>query len=67
MDPNLQKNILKFGYGINCKYEGQLSHSTDKFYGVTKFHLLKFSNIAMTPQRRPVDFNNVTFYPHAIT
>ena len=28
----LQKNILKFGYGINYKYEGMLVHSFDRFY-----------------------------------
>ena len=27
----LQKNILKFGYGINYKYEGILAHSFDRF------------------------------------
>ena len=46
----LQKNILKFGYGINYKYEGMLAHSFDRFYIVTKFMLpsmgdLKFSNL----------------------
>ena len=35
--PELKKNILKFGYGINYKYEGMLSHSFDRFYVVTKF------------------------------
>ena len=44
----LQKNILKFGYSINYKYEGMLTHSFDRFYIVTKFMLpsmgdLKFS------------------------
>ena len=33
----LQKNILKFGYGINYKYEGMLAHSFDRFYMVKKF------------------------------
>ena len=46
----LQKNILKFGYGINYKYEGMLTHLFDKFYIVTKFMLpsmgdIKFSNL----------------------
>ena len=36
-DPELQKNILKFGYGINYKYEGMLAHSFDRFYIVTKY------------------------------
>ena len=35
----LQKNILKFGYGINYKYEGLLAHSFDRFYVITKFVL----------------------------
>ena len=35
----LQKNILKFGYGINYKYEGMLAHWFDRFYIVTKFML----------------------------
>ena len=46
----LQRNILKFGYGINYKYEGMLAHSFDKFYIVTKFILpsiedIKFSRL----------------------
>ena len=46
----LQKNILKFGCGINYKYEGMLAHSFDRFYIVTKFLLpsignIKFSNL----------------------
>ena len=35
----LKTNILKFGYGINYKYEGTLSHSFDRFYMVTKYEL----------------------------
>ena len=46
----LQKNILKFGYGINYKYEGMLAHSFDRFYIITKFMLpsmgdIKFSKL----------------------
>ena len=49
-NPELQKNILKFGYGINYKYEGMLAHSFDRVYIVTKFMLpsmgdIKFSNL----------------------
>ena len=48
--PELKKNILKFGYGINFKYQGILAHSFDRFYIVTKFILpsikdLKFSKL----------------------
>ena len=41
----LQKNILKFGYGINYKYEGMLVHLFDRFYIVTKFMLPSMGNI----------------------
>ena len=37
--PELKKNILKFGYGINYKYKGMLAHSFNIFYVVTKFIL----------------------------
>ena len=48
--PDLQKNVLNFGYGINNKYEEMLAHSFDRFYVVTKFILpmmeeLKLSSI----------------------
>ena len=48
--PELQRNILNFGYGINYKYEGMLTHSFDRFYVVIKFMLpmlgdLKFSKL----------------------
>ena len=50
INPELQKNILKFGYSINYKYEGLLAHSFDRFYIIAKFVLpsmgdLKFSNL----------------------
>ena len=50
INPELKKNILKFGYGINYKYEGILAHSFNRFYVVTKFILptvedLKFSTL----------------------
>ena len=38
----LQKNILKFGYGINYKYEGMLAHSFDTFYIVTNLCYLQW-------------------------
>ena len=40
-DTELQKNVLKFGYGINYKYVGTLSHSFDRFYVVTTFEFTK--------------------------
>ena len=29
--PELKRNILNFGYGINFEYEGMLAHSFDRF------------------------------------
>ena len=48
--PELQRNILNVGYGINYRYEGMLAHLFDRFYVVTKFMLptigdLKFSKL----------------------
>ena len=50
MRPELQRNILNFGYGSNYNYEGMLMHSFDRFCVVTKFMLpmigdLKFSKL----------------------
>ena len=47
-DTELQKNVLKFGYGINFKYVGTLSHSFDRFYIVTKFELPKVQDLPFT-------------------
>ena len=32
-DMELQRSVLKFGYGINYKYVGTLSHPFDRFMG----------------------------------
>ena len=44
----LKKNILNFGYGMNFKYEGMLSHSFDRFYVVTKFEIPKLEDLRFT-------------------
>ena len=33
--PELKQNVLRFGYGVNFRYEGMLAHSFDRFYVVT--------------------------------
>ena len=45
--PKLKRNILHFGYGVNFKYEGMLSHSFDRFYIVTKFELPKTEDLRL--------------------
>ena len=53
--PELQKNILKFGYGINYKYEGMLAHSFDRFYVITKFVLPTLDDLKLYPIRYDKD------------
>ena len=43
-----KRNALKFGYGINYKYEGTLSHSFDRFYVVTIFELPQIEDLKLT-------------------
>ena len=43
----LNKNILNFGYRVNFKYEGMLSHSFDRFYIVTKFELPRTKDLRL--------------------
>ena len=38
-NPELQKNILKFGYSINYKYKRMSANSFDRFYIIAKFML----------------------------
>ena len=47
----LQKNILKFGYGINYKYEQRLLHSFDRFYVITKCILPTLDDLKLSPIR----------------
>ena len=48
MMPELKRNVLNFGYGVNFKYEGILSHSFDRFYVVTKFEIPKIKDLRLT-------------------
>ena len=46
--PELKYNISRFGYGVNFKYEGMLSHSFDGFYIVMKIEIPKVSDLNLT-------------------
>ena len=50
--PELQRNILNFGYGINYKYEVMLVHLFDRFYVVIKF---------MLPRKGDIKFSRLNF------
>ena len=39
--PELKHYALRFGYGVNFRYEGMLAHSFDRFYVVTKIEIPK--------------------------
>ena len=56
--PKLKRNILNFGYGVNIKYEGILSHSFHRFYVVTKFELPKVEDLKVTT----IDFDHTCSY-----
>ena len=43
--PELKRNVLNSGYGVNFKYEGMLSHSFDRFYVVAKFEIPKIEDL----------------------
>ena len=43
----LKRNILNFGYVVNFKYEGMLSHFFDRFYVVTKFEIPKIKDLRL--------------------
>ena len=50
--PELKKNILKFGYGINYKYEGMLAHSFKRFYVIMELIL---------PNANDINFSKLKF------
>ena len=58
MMPELKKNILKFGYRNNFKYEGMLADSFDGFHVVTKFILPAVNDLIFLP----VDFDEKCEY-----
>ena len=46
--PELKKNVLNFGYSVNFKYEGMLTHSFDRFYVVAKYEIPKVEHLQFT-------------------
>ena len=46
--PELKCNVLRFGYGVNFRYEGMLSCSFDRFYMVTKIEIPKVLDLNLT-------------------
>ena len=46
--PELKHNVLRFGYGVNFRYEGMLAHSFDRFYVVTRIEIPKVLDLNLT-------------------
>ena len=46
--PDFKQNVLRFGYGMNFRYEGLLSHSFDRFYVATKIEIPRVSDPNLT-------------------
>ena len=46
--PELKQNVLRFGYGLNFRYEGMLAHLFGRFYVVTTVELPKVSDLNLT-------------------
>ena len=46
--PELKHNVLRFGYGVNFRYEGMLAHSFDRFYVVARIEIPKVSDLNLT-------------------
>ena len=46
--PELKQNVLRFGYGVNFRYEGMLAHSFDRFYVVTRIEIPKVLDLNLT-------------------
>ena len=57
LSPNYRKNVWKFGYGINYKYEGKLAHSFDRFYVVTIFILPTLDDLKLSPIKYDKEYN----------
>ena len=43
--PDLKQNVLRFGYGVNFRYEGMLAHLFDRIYVVTRIEIPKVSDL----------------------
>ena len=58
---NLQRNILKFIYGINYKCEGQLSHYIQRYKATAKFQLQKLNDIPIRLRKMSADYNTCDY------
>ena len=58
--PELKQNVLRFGYGVNFRYEGMLAHSFDRFYVVMRIEIPKVSDLNLTVFQFDYNCSHVT-------
>ena len=58
--PELKQNVLRFGYGVNFRYEGMLAHSFDIFYVVTRIEIPKVSDLNLMVFKFDYNCSHVT-------
>ena len=58
--PELKQNMLRFGYGVNFRYEGMLAHSFDRFYVVTRIEIPKVLDLNLTVFQFDYNCSHVT-------
>ena len=58
--PELKQNVLRFGYGVNFRYEGMLAHLFDRFYVVTRIEIPKVSDLNLTVFQFDYNCSHVT-------
>ena len=46
--PEFKQNVLRFGYGVNFRYEGMLAHLFDRFYVVTRIEIPEVLGLNLT-------------------
>ena len=58
--PELKQNVLRFGYGVNFRYEGMLAHLFDRFYVVTRIEIPKVLDLNLTVFQFDYNCSHVT-------
>ena len=58
--PELKQNMLRFGYGVNFRYEGMLAHSFDRFYVVIRIEIPKVLDLNLTVFQFDYNCSHVT-------
>ena len=58
--PELKQNVLRFGYGVNVRYEGMLAHLFDRFCVVTRIEIPKVSDLNLTVFQFDYNCSHVT-------